>query len=102
GMRGRIGAQPLLEVIERTRAGEVELQRRKAEAQHMAMRVDQAGKQRPAPAIDRIGGQLRKWLADGKRADHLPVVTNQKRRKMLQLAVGPDLDAVDVADERIG
>jgi hypothetical protein len=34
-------------------------------------------------------------------AEYLAVVSDQQRPEMLQLSVGPDLDAVDVVDERI-
>ena len=56
GVRGAVGAQPLLQVGERARAGEIELQRGKAELGDMPVRVDQPGQQRLAVRIDRRSG----------------------------------------------
>jgi len=64
---------------------------------------DQAGKQRLAATVDGAGdaGQPDKLgMLDGH--PHLAVVGNDQRLEMMELAVGADLESVDVADQRIG
>ena len=51
-MRGRIIAQPLLQLGQRMRARQVEPQRRESEVDDVPVRVDQPGQQRPPFAVD--------------------------------------------------
>ena len=74
-----------------------------AQPHHMAMRVDQAGQQRPSARRRRAcAGERRHRRACAMVCTHLAVVADQQAREALQLAVGADLDAVDVVDQRVG
>ena len=69
----------------------------------MAVGVDQAGQQRPAAAVDRMLVSRRRRRARVQRpAFTLPSSPIEQAAEMLELAVGADLDAVDVADQRVG
>ena len=69
----------------------------------MPMRVDQARQQRSAAAIDRAGDAGKPdQLGMLDDLPHLAVVRDDQRSKVLELAIGVDLDAVDVADQRVG
>ena len=67
----------------------------------MAVGVDQPGQHRSPAAVDRTGKRDRRGWA-GQHGLHLAVVGDDQSREMLKLTVGADLDAVDVADQRIG
>ena len=101
-MRGRISRQPLLEIGERAGADEVELKCGKTEPQHMPVRVDQAGQQCLAAAVDdrrplrqcrRVGPSVRMTLPSSPISS--PV-------KCWSLPVGADLNSIDIGDQRIG
>ena len=67
----------------------------------MAMRVDQAGQQRPALGVDDICvAKLQHFAME--QPFHLAVVADQDAGEALQLAIRIDLDAVDVGDQRVG
>jgi len=67
----------------------------------MAVRVDQAGKDRAALRIDDVGVAEPEHFAV-KQMFHPAVIADQDAGEALQSAVRVDLDAVEVVDERIG
>ena len=69
----------------------------------MAMRVDQPGQERASQAVDHgiDAGELHHH-AFGDDLHYLPVIGDDYAGKMLELAVGSDLDAVDVRDQGVG
>jgi hypothetical protein len=100
-MPGSISAEPLLKVRDGTRPGQLESHRGHAEVHHVAVRVDQAGQEGSALAVDHMLEHLRRRRS-GQDALHLAVVADQQAGEVLQRAVGANLHAVDVADEGLG
>jgi hypothetical protein len=68
----------------------------------MAVSVDQAGKQGLTVGIDADGPRRVRVLNLGEGLHDLAVVADQQGLESLQLAVGADLDAVGVVDQRVG
>jgi len=68
----------------------------------MAMRVDQAGEQGAAAAIHLTFDRASEFLGALDELFDLALVIDDQPAKSLELAVHPDLDAVDVVDERVG
>ena len=101
-MRGRIIAQPLLQLGERMRARQVEPQRRESEVDDMPVRVDQPGQQRPPLAVDLMLRPAAAIVVGIDDLQTLPSSPIEQAGEMLQLAVGADLDAVDVVDQGVG
>ena len=97
----RVSGESLLQFGERLAARQIELQRRKTEPHHMAMRIDQPGQNRPPAGIDNLCVRKLHFLAT-QQALHPPVVADQHAGKMLQLSVGADLHNIGMVDQRIG
>jgi hypothetical protein len=91
----------MLQIGQRTGAGEVKLQRTEPKAHDMAVGVDQAGEQCFAACINpRCGRGAR--LALCQQLHHLAVVADMHAGEALELALRVDLDAVRIVDQRIG
>ena len=88
-VRSRIVAQPLLQIGERCRAGEVEVQRGEPELHHMTVRIDEAGQERPALAVDQSVVALHARVRGFDHGLDASIVVDQQGAEMLQLAVGP-------------
>jgi hypothetical protein len=67
----------------------------------MAMRVDQPRQKRPALAVDPLFGVETHIVQSIQRANDLAVVSDEQPVETLQLPIGPNLNAVDVVDERV-
>ena len=101
--RGGIVAQPLLQILDGRRADQIQLKRRLAQSHDVPVGVDQPGQQRPPCAIDRVRDSREPHqLGMLYNSADLAVVADRQRAEMLQLAVGADLHAVDVGDQRVG
>jgi len=68
----------------------------------MAVRVDEARQQRPALPVDLMLDRPVQLFGALDQLLDLAVVINDEAAEPLELAVLPDLDAVDVIDQRIG
>jgi hypothetical protein len=101
-MRGRVRAQPLLQVSQGARSDKVELKRAEAQAQDMAMSIDEAGQHRSPFTVDHMIEPAEAWVGIGNRLLHPAIVADQKASEMLDLSVRARLDSIDVADERVG
>ena len=75
-MRGRIIAQPSLQVGDRRRPNEVELEGIAAKLGHVTVRIDQPGKQSASTAVDHFALHAR-VVSRPEHADHLAVVADQ-------------------------
>jgi len=102
GMRRRVVLQPILQILERARAHQIELKRGETEAEDMAVCVDEAGKESAAAAVDQLVVLLHSRTRGRNHRFDAAVVPDQHAPEMLQFAVGADLDTIDVADERLG
>ena len=67
----------------------------------MAVGVDQAGKERAAAAIDFMLDRTLEILEPPEDLLDPSIVVDDQRAEMLKLAVGADLDAIDVVDHRV-
>jgi hypothetical protein len=81
-MRRGIGLEALLQIVERAGADKVKLQRRKAEAQHVAVRIDQAWKQRSTLGVD-CRCCVRPRLSCTNYADDLAIVADEQAGEVL-------------------
>ena len=99
---GGIGGDPLLRLGERVGVGKVELQRAHAEAHDMAVRVDQAGDQRPAAAVEQETRAVRPRVAALVELPHPAVVADPQSVEAEQVAVLADRVAVDIVDQHVG
>jgi hypothetical protein len=100
-MPRRILLQPLLELLERGRADEVQLERIETELHHMTVSVDESGEQGPALAVDRAFRRLPPSHLPIDNGNDLPVVSDSQFVEVLKLSIGANLQPVDVVNQRI-
>ena len=98
----REGRQPLLQLGDRVRAGQVELKGAESIFADMSMRVDQPGQQRAALAVDAEVDPFGPRIAKAKQLNDLAIAADDQPGEMLQLARAVDLKPVDVVDQRVG
>ena len=102
GIGGGISGEALLQVGERGRAGEVELERAEAEPHDMAVGVDQAGQQGAPAGIDALvdlRGRASPRRSSFTTRPSSPITSPVKR---CNLPARVDLDAIGIVDQRVG
>ncbi len=99
---GGISADPRLRLGQAGGVGKVELQRAHAEPHDVAVRVDQAGDQGAAAAVEQVTGALRPPVAALEQLLDPPVLADPDRAEPEQPPVLAQRVAVDVLDQDVG
>src|SRR5690606_28599860 len=101
-IRGRVFGDLRLRFRERIRVRQVQRDRREAETHDVAMRIDHAGNDEAAIAVDLEVDVARALVAAVEHVLDAPVVANHQAGEVIDLAVLVDRDALDVVDQRVG
>jgi hypothetical protein len=98
GISGDLG----LGFLKAPRLAEIELHGLEAEPHHMAVRVDEAGDQGPAAAIDAVIRPPERLFPPLKQLLHPPVIADEEAGEADDLLVLADRIAVHIVDQGVG